>query len=98
MVYAVLPCELEEVEEEKYELRELVDRYDNLMEDCMRKRLSDEDQRELDQLYAFLLLKDEEYWDGVSYFITEQITESLGIDFPMLRYCIDMLPELTEGE
>lgn len=94
MVFAtLLPCDTEEVDEEKAELRELVDRYDNLMEDCWRKRLRRDDERELNQLHEFLDLKENEYWRGTSEYLIADLTELMDIPFPLLRYTIGMLPE-----
>lgn len=91
-VATTLPCDSEEVDEEKAELRELVDRYDNLMEDCWRGRLRQTDQMELDQLHSFLVEKEAELWRDTSMRLIDQITELIDIPFPLLRYVIGMLP------
>lgn len=90
-VFTRLPCELEEEDEEKAELRELVDRFDNLFEDCWRTRLRPEDEKELNELYQFLLIKEEEAWRDTSILIIDQVTDHVDIKFPLLRYTIGML-------
>lgn len=86
------PCDAVALDEEKAELRELVDRFDNLMEDCWRQRLRDEDQRELDELHIFLEGQEKELWGSTSPLTIDRITELIDMPFPLLRYSIDMLP------
>ncbi len=86
------PFDSVEVEEEKAELREMTDRYDNLMEDCWRGRLRQTDMMELDQLHTHLLDKEAELWRDTSILLVDQLTELMEIPFPMLRYTIGMLP------
>lgn len=87
------PCDEVDLDEEKAELRELVDRFDNLMEDCWRKRLRQEDQRELDELHIFLGTQEQELWGSTSPLTIVRINDMIEMPFPLLRYSIDMLPE-----
>lgn len=87
------PCDAEEVDEESAELREIVDRFDNLFEDCYRKRMRDEDQKELDEIYSFLSFREEDLWRDTSPAIVARLTDLVDIPFPLLRYTIGMFPE-----
>lgn len=86
------PCDSVDVDEQTSELREVVDRFDNLFEDCWRKRLASYEERELDQLYQLLLNKEAELWRETSLLLIDQVTEFVDIPFPLLRYTIGMLP------
>lgn len=93
MVLATLtPFDSVEVETEKNKLREIVDRYDNLMEDCWRGRLRSRDEKELDRLHEFLIEKEADLWRDTSLLLVDQLTELMEIPFPFLRYTIGMLP------
>lgn len=93
MSLLTFPCDAEETDEECAELREIVDRFDNLFEDCYRKRMRDEDQKELNEIYAFLSHTEDELWRDTSPLIIDRLTEMIDIPFPLLRYTIGMLPE-----
>jgi len=100
MVSPPLPCDREE-DEETIELRALVSEYDDLLELCGVTRLSAEDVHQLDQLYATLLLMEEEYWQGeapVSGLIVETLRDLMDIDFPMIRFELGLLPGQTYYE
>lgn len=87
------PCDDDELDEGKAALREIVDRFDNLMEDCWRKRLRHEDQRELDELHIFLADQEQDLWGTTSMLTIDRVTDMIDMPFPLLRYSIDMLPE-----
>lgn len=87
------PHRAEEIDEEKAQFRELVDRFDNLMEDCWRKRLRVEDQRELDELHIFLNIEENRLWGATPLLIIDRVGDMIDAPFPLLRYSIDMLPE-----
>lgn len=74
------------------EFRELVQEYDELFELCMQRRLSNEDQKTLDELHGVLSLREYEYWVGMSDILIEMICEHIDVEFPMLRHELGMLP------
>lgn len=84
------PCELEDLDEEKHELCLLIEQYDDLYERCWTTRLTPQEQHELDQLYAFLLLKEGEFWDD-AYWFMEMLTDLMDLTFPTLRYSLGLL-------
>jgi len=73
------------------ELREMVDRYDNLMEDCWRGRLRPEDEKELDRLHEFLMRRESDAWRDTAMITIDRLTEMIDIPFPLIRYTIQML-------
>lgn len=73
------------------ELREMVDRYDNLMEDCWRGRLRPEDEKELDRLHEFLMQRESEEWRDTAMITIDRLTELSDISFPLVRYTLQML-------
>lgn len=75
----------------KEELREIVDRYDNLMEDCWRKRLLPEDEKELDSLHELLMGLESDAWQETAMITIDRITDLVDIPFPLIRHMIDML-------
>jgi hypothetical protein len=91
-----LPVELREPEDtpELAALRITVADYDDLMEDCMMKLLSKEEQAELDQIIEFLNLKELEQWEGVPGEIVEMIASHSDdtTDFPMVRLMLGHKP------
>lgn len=78
---------------ETTELCELVEEYDTLFELCMTAPLDNEDQKRLDGLYEALMLREQEYWEGVSDRIMAAMSDHYDIDFPMIRYLLGFLTD-----
>lgn len=85
-----LLCDVEE-DEETAELRLLVEQFDLWFEDCSTGQLTPEEQKDLDDLYAYLQIQEESYWVGVSDQIYQILTDRLDKEFPMLRYQLGIL-------
>lgn len=85
-------CDLLEMSPELSDLKKKVLDYEDLLELCMMTQLSAEDQKTLDDLFAYLRHKEDEYWVGVSPSIVEIIKEHGSLDFPMIRHELGMLP------
>lgn len=68
--------------------------YDDLMELCYdsRVRLSPDQEKELNDMYAALALLEQSYWEGVPGEMVEQINFNLSFEFPMLRFLIGIVP------
>ena len=91
MLAELTACEAEE-DELKAEYIDLIDRYDQLFEMGMQGCLGSYDARELDQLYTYLYTKERVLWAETPKGVVQQINDKLGVDFPLLRYDIGLLP------
>lgn len=92
---AVLPCEEDEESPELSQLRHIVLEFDDLWDLCMMTRLSLKDQVRLDSLYAYLMLEERKYWEGVPDTMVQMLQDHSSLDFPMIRYNLGMTP-ITE--
>lgn len=91
-ISTVLPCEREE-DEETFELRRLVEQFDELFEECQTRVLNSEEERELNTLFLYLQDKEDAYWEGIHHIIVEMICEPFPFHFPTIRYNLNMLPD-----
>jgi hypothetical protein len=58
----------------------------------MNKALSKEEAADLDDLISFLMLKEQEMWDGVPGETVEMITSHSEADFPLIRQTLGIMP------
>lgn len=80
---------------ETIEFRKLFDEYDALMELCRLTKLSPEQVKQLDEMYASLLFLEQEYWEEghpTSGYVVETIRDACDIDFPLIRFQLGLLP------
>lgn len=91
-ISTVLPCERDE-DEETFELRRLIEQFDELFEACQTRVLDSEEERELNTLFIYLQEKENEYWTGVDHNVVEMICEPFAVHFPTIRYNLNMLPD-----
>lgn len=88
-------CELDDESDEKAEIRRLIFLFDRLYEACQIRKLTHEEIEQLNDLYGYLQVKEEEFWRDSqeehfwkdSYvWIGYTISDRLGIEFPGVRY------------
>lgn len=91
-VVTVLNCE-SDIDQDSYDLVELVRRFDVLFELCETRRLSGEEQHELNDLFGYLQLKEEEFWGDVDPFLIFMIGDQMGLELPALRYQLGLLAD-----
>lgn len=86
-----LNCE-RDIKQETHDLAELVREFDELFELCEIGKLTPDELRELDDLYAYLQLKEEEFWgEDVDPWLIFMIGDNLGIELPALHYYLGLL-------
>lgn len=83
-------CDVEE-DEETAELRLLVQQFDEMFESCLTRSLTRDEQKDLNDLYAYLQIIEESHWVGVSDHIYHALTDRLDREFPMIRYQLGLL-------
>lgn len=93
---AIQPGNREETVE-TIELRNVVSEYDALTAIEEARRLTPQEQKDHDELFAILLLEEEEYWQGASPLAVDTLRDVTEIDFPMIRYTLGLLDHQFEN-
>lgn len=88
-----LNCE-SDIDQESYDLAKLVRQFDDLFELCETGKLSSYELCELNDLYAYLQIKEEEFWGDTDPWLVFMIGDKMGIELPALHYNLGLLANI----